>query len=281
MNLFLFIFPVLLIEAITHGNFLNFQRNKHLMPYVNRHIVVDEKTPIKLDEFYSFMSFRQWCVQLDPLQQITALYKKYLFLLAVNKHLGVLNIWELGYTEILAKTDRLEQAFMTKILAVHFHLYPNGGLRNRREYPRIILKAHLYMRQMEAMSRIDPNWSKRYEWWGILVGIEALFKVFIEESRSAREKLFLEISKQALESYAIHPTLAKSLNQACFPERTKPAPVHLPVARSQRKSTNNRNRSILIFVLLFIFISFVFYLFYSHGRGMRQRYNDVRIHPLL
>lgn len=271
---------LLLVAVFGTSNFLNFRENSHLEPYANKYL---DKNQIVLNEFFSFMSALQLLFyQNSYRQKLTTMYDDYHSLLSAERYSLPLTIRQLGYSSILTEVDPLQMAFMTKILAVHYHLYPNKGLNDTKDYPRIILKLHLYMKQLTLMSRrkkkdhklaISRKLTKKID-CGLLVAMVSLHNVFLNKSRTSSKRFYLLASLNAFESYPIFKELEPRLSKLCLPPKSLAVNRH----RSQKIMAGQTGKAVIMFALFVALCYWIFVFYFSQGRQFDR---TLRVHPLV
>ena len=240
--------PLILVMVFGSSVFLNLRKNNQLIPYAKLHLAIK---PIDIKEFSNYMTLRQKYFPEPIKERFTQLCDDYLWRLNVNRDLSLLNIWELGLHSVLV--EPLELALFTKIISVHYLLYPKNGLLDKADYPRIVLKSHLYMRHMDLLIQKNPRLAKKLD-CGVLIAINSLHHIFLSEIKEIQERLFVEISKQILESYSVHHKLNKDIEKLRNSLRSNG-----PNRRSQIESQRKRY---YIYMALFLLVSSVSIFFY-------------------
>ena len=183
-------------------NYLNLTKNFQLLTEARYFLETQE---IQINEYQGCIPYSQYLSPGEGKSLILRAYSKYIEILEKNRD-GILLTMrqvteDLNLSSFVVDAN-LQNALLIKILSVHSLLHPMEGLFNTKGLTSFILKAHLYLRQLEYMG-LDAD-----DDCGILSAIESLHKFLYEwPEQGYKRRNLLETSHSTIKN---HPFLKSS-----------------------------------------------------------------------
>ena len=267
-------------------NYLNLRKNSQLLTEARYFL---ENQEIQINEYKGCFSYFQYLFPGEVESIILQAYSKYIVILVRNGDRKLLTMKQVTKYLNLSSfviNAKLQNALLIKILSVHYLLHPMGGLFNAKGLTSFILKAHLYLRQLEYMGWDDDDDC------GILSAIDSLHQFLYGWPEQGHKGMkLLETSLSTIKNYPIlrssteeieeesHPILRSSAEEI-EEESTIETSKNREPLRSRHQRPRRYNRNGVYIGILFTLLFFIFFIWTRIGVRVTE-YRESNFYDLV
>jgi hypothetical protein len=229
------------------SNFLNLTKNYELLTKARFFL---ENQEIQINEYRDYFSHFQYIFPDGKKKEILQAYTKYIAILVKNRNGELLTMRQvkkyLNLSSFIADA-KLQHVLLNKILSVHYLLHPNGGLFTAKGLAHFILKAHLYLHQLEY-----NEWDYENE-CGIVSAIDSLHHfLFCRPEKDHKKRILLGTSYSNIKSHPILISSTEKIGEKSLIKSNRD-PESLKNRYSRHRSYRKKGVTIGLFLALLFF----------------------------